>query len=139
MLRAVVYVCTSCRRQTGPGENDFDQPGPVLAERATALLASSPDIEVRAIDCLAVCKRPCTIALVARDKWTYLIGDLDNTLHAEDVAAAARAFAASANGIVPWRERPLTFRKGVIARVPPLGLADGKTVAPAVLTKVNGT
>ena len=32
----------------------------------------------------------------------------------------ARAYAATPDGIVPWRERPEIFRKRVIARVPPL-------------------
>ena len=78
-------------------------------------------ITVRPVECLAVCKRPCTLALAAADKWTYVIGDL--TLeHSDDVVAAAIAFQRSPNGIVPWSERPQPFRKGVIARVPPLGL-----------------
>jgi len=51
----------------------------------------------------------------------YIIGDLDPTLHLEDVASASTAYAATSNGIVPWRERPQTFRKGVVARIPPLG------------------
>ena len=72
------------------------------------------------VDCLAVCKRPCTVALVAADKWTYLIGDLDPCSHVDEIVAAAKSFAASDNGIVPWRERPASFRKGVIARVPPI-------------------
>ena len=76
-------------------------------------------LAVTGVDCLAVCKRPCTIALSATDKWTYLIGDLDPNSQVDEIVAAARSFAASENGIVPWRERPASFRKGVIARVPP--------------------
>lgn len=119
-LSAVIYVCTSCRRPLGDGADTFDQPGAALAERVRDLLEDDAAIEVRTVDCLAVCKRPCIIALAADDKWTYLVGDLDDVSHPEDVAAAARAYAASENGIVPWRDRPQTFRKGVIARVPPL-------------------
>ena len=76
-------------------------------------------LAVTAVDCLAVCKRPCTVALVGAGKWTYLIGDLDPESHVDEIVAAAKSFAASENGIVPWRERPASFRKGVIARVPP--------------------
>ena len=77
-------------------------------------------LTVTTVDCLAVCKRPCTVALVGADKWTYLIGDLDPGSHVDEIVAAAKSFAASDNGIVPWRERPASFRKGVIARVPPI-------------------
>lgn len=118
--RATVFVCVSCRRRLGDGENDFDQPGGLLAANLRALLRDGEAIAVEEVDCLAVCKRPCTVALAAEGKWTYVVGDLDNTLHPGEVAAVARAYAATDNGIVPWKERPATFRKGVISRIPPI-------------------
>ncbi len=121
--RATVFVCISCRRQTGVDENQFDHPGPALAERVRALLSDDPSIDVVTVECLAVCKRPCTVALAGDGKWTYVVGDLDNVAHCDDVAAVARAFAATENGIVPWKERPATFRKGVISRIPPLNFS----------------
>ncbi len=72
------------------------------------------------MDCLAVCKRPCTVALAGDGKWTYVVGDLDPDTHADDVLAAALSYGESINGIIPWRQRPQAFRKGVISRVPPL-------------------
>ena len=119
--RATVFVCISCRRKLGEGEDQFDHPGPALAERISAVLADDPTISVVPVECLAVCKRPCTVALAGDGKWTYVVGDLDNVAHFEEVAAVARAYAATDNGIVPWKERPATFRKGVISRIPPLG------------------
>lgn len=119
--RATVFVCISCRRKLGEGEDQFDHPGPALAERVSAVLADDPTISVVPVECLAVCKRPCTVALAGDGKWTYVVGDLDNVAHFEEVAAVARAYAATDNGIVPWKERPATFRKGVISRIPPLG------------------
>ena len=76
-------------------------------------------LAVTAVDCLAVCKRPCTVAFSDADKWTYLIGDLAPESHLDEIVAAVKSFAASENGIVAWRERPSSFRKGVVARVPP--------------------
>ncbi len=117
-----IFVCVSCRRSLGNAEEAFDQPGRGLAEALNARLrdAGQTGVTVTPVDCLAVCKRPCTVALVGADKWTYLIGDLDPESHAEEIVSAALSFAASENGIVPWRERPASFRKGVIARVPPI-------------------
>ena len=115
-----LFVCTSCRRAAPSTAEGFDLPGVDLARRLEPLLPPEDGIAVTPVECLAVCKRPCTIALAADGKWTYLIGDLDPAAHAEEIASATRAFAQSENGIVPWRERPLTFRRGVIARVPPL-------------------
>ena len=102
--------------------------GPGMFEALGERLASEPDIALKAVECLSVCKRPCTVALAAPGKWTYVVGDLDRDLHLEDIVVAARRYAASAEGIVPWRERPLSFRKGVVSRTPPLALAE---TAPA--------
>jgi len=120
---ATVFVCTTCRRQI-EGENGsedrFDEPGRALVIRLEELTKNDPHIAIQPVECLAVCTRPCTVSLVAENKWTYIVGDIDTGAHADDVAAMARAFASSENGIVPWRERPKVFRKGVVARVPPL-------------------
>ena len=116
-----IHVCTACRRTRTDLPEGYDQPGLALAERLAAeLAAKGSTIPVLPVECLAVCKRPCTIALSAAGKWTYLIGDLDTDTHLDEIVGAAEAYAASANGIVPWKERPQSFRKGVVARVPPL-------------------
>ena len=127
-----IFVCVSCRRNLGDAEGSFDQPGRGLAEALRARLrdGGQTSVAVTPVDCLAVCKRPCTVALVGADKWTYLIGDLDPDAHADEIVAAALSFAASGNGIVPWQERPASFRKGVIARVPPI-TAGGTAGLPA--------
>ncbi len=116
-----IHVCTACRRARADLPEGYDQPGLALAEAlAERLLAKGSTIPVVPVECLAVCKRPCTIALSADGKWTYLIGDLDTDTHLDEIVGAAEAYATSANGIVPWKERPQSFRKGVVARVPPL-------------------
>ncbi|MDP2375518.1 DUF1636 domain-containing protein [Reyranella sp.] len=121
-----IFVCVSCRRDLGDGAESFDQPGHGLVEMLQARLrdGGQTGVAVTPVDCLAVCKRPCTVALAGADKWTYLIGDLDPDSHAGEIISAALSFAASENGIVPWRERPASFRKGVIARVPPISVSE---------------
>jgi predicted metal-binding protein len=123
-----IFVCTSC----AAGD---DEP---KGASARALIAAINDrlagqevegITVRPVECLAVCKRPCTLALAAADKWTYIIGDL-TPANSDDVVAAAISFQRSSNGIIPWSERPQTFRKGVIARVPPMGFVQPDPETP---------
>ena len=114
---ATLLVCVTCKSDEGPlGAGLFT----ALGER----LAAEPDIALRPIECLSVCKRPCTVAFAAPGKWTYVVGDLTRESHLEDIVVAARRYAASPEGIVPWRERPLAFRKGVVSRTPPLALAE---------------
>jgi predicted metal-binding protein len=115
-----IHVCTACRRVREDLPDGYDQPGLSLATALSERLAGQAGIAVAAVECLAVCKRPCTLAFAADGKWTYLIGDLDAETHLDDIVSAAESFAASANGIIPWKERPIPFRKGVVARVPPM-------------------
>jgi predicted metal-binding protein len=113
---ATLLVCVTCKSDDGPlGAELFA----ALDER----LGSETGITLRPIECLSVCKRPCTVALAAAGKWTYVVGDLTREAHLEDIVTAARRYAASPTGIVPWRERPLSFRRGVVSRTPPLALA----------------
>jgi predicted metal-binding protein len=114
-----VFVCVTCGTQPDGemalGRRLYD----AVATRTGSEMAGV--INVAPIECLAVCKRPCTIALSGPGKWTCVVGDLDPEQHAGDVIAAARSYEATENGIIPWRQRPLSFRKGVVARVPPIG------------------
>jgi predicted metal-binding protein len=114
---ATLLVFVTCKSEAGPmGAGLFE----ALSER----LAVEPDIALKAVECLSVCKRPCTVALAAQGKWTYVVGDLERESHLEDIVVAARRYATSPEGIVPWRERPLVFRNGVVSRTPPLALAE---------------
>jgi predicted metal-binding protein len=112
---ATLYVCVTCKS----GE---DHPGPALFEALSARLDGEPTISLQAVECLSVCKRPCTVALAAPGKWTYVVGDLNLDDHLDDIVTAARRFAQTRDGLVPWRERPIPFRKGVISRTPPLAV-----------------
>ena len=110
---ATVLVCVTCKSEQG-------QVGAALHGALLARLDNEA-IALRAVECLSVCKRPLTVALSGGSRFGYVIGDLDPALHLEDVVTGARAYAATADGLVPWRQRPQTFRKGVIARLPPIG------------------
>jgi len=112
-----VFVCVTCK---GP-DADNEPRGRLLFEAVKARLPSGGKVAVTPVTCLAVCKRPCTVALAGPGKWTSIVGDLDHEAHVGDVVAAALSHAATEDGIIPWRQRPASFRKGVIARVPPLG------------------
>ena len=118
---ATLLVCVTCK-------SDDMALGAGLFAALGDRLAGETEIALRPIECLSVCKRPCTVALAAPGKWTYVVGDLTREAHVEDIVTAARRYAAAPAGIVPWRERPLCFRKGVVSRTPALVSAG---MAPA--------
>jgi len=114
-----LFICISCKTEDGGAV----RAGRALFDAVSAGLISGAvgNVDVKPVDCLAVCKRPCTVTLSGEGKWTYVVGDLDPVAHAGDVIAAALSYGATANGIIPWKQRPQCFRKGIVARIPPLG------------------
>ena len=119
------FICISCRGKTG----DVERPGHLLFDAVTAGLRNREDcgVTVTPVECLSVCKRPCTVALAAPGKWTYVVGDLNHADHVEDVIATVLRYRTTEDGIIPWRERPQSFRKGVVSRIPPLGFRPHST------------
>jgi predicted metal-binding protein len=111
-----IFICVTCRSKN----DDAERPGRRLFDALAARLGSGGDVTVTPVECLAVCKRPCTIAVAAAGKWSYVVGDLDPESDADDVVTMALHYGTSADGIVPWRERPHSFRRGIVSRIPPL-------------------
>ncbi len=122
--QTTIFVCTVCRQ----GDDADSRPGQQFFESLRERLADHTEaaIKVEPVECLAVCKRPCTVAFAGSGKWTYVIGDLDVGDHLDEIVAAAKSYAATANGVVAWKERPASFRKGVVSRTPPLSLCSPK-------------
>jgi predicted metal-binding protein len=117
--QVMVYVCVTCGKEDGAGETAGQRMLAAISA-AAAKAGLSDQLVPTAIECLSVCKRPCTIAIAAPGKWTYVYGDIDPANDATSVVEGIGRYADSADGLVPWRERPERFRKGVIARTPPL-------------------
>ena len=119
-----ILVCASCR--AAGADPDAPRPGAVLAAGlAQALDAiSEASVTVETVECLSVCKRPCTVALAGEGRWTYIYGDLDPKDGVETLLTFARQYRDTHDGIVPWRERAEAIRKGVVARIPPIAIAS---------------
>ncbi|MEH7827586.1 DUF1636 domain-containing protein [Gemmobacter denitrificans] len=122
MAQALLHVCTTCRRE-GAAPPDGPRPG---AQLLAALLAEPlPEgVAILPVECLSACSNGCAVALSAPDKWTYVYGRMDPETHAAAILQGAAAYAATADGLVPWRERPEIFRKQSLARIPPLPALD---------------
>lgn len=122
-----ILVCATCR--AAGGDPDAPRPGATLAAALSQALAESGEEEltVETVDCLSVCKRPCTVALTGEGRWTYIYGDLDPQSGVETLLSFARQYRQTPDGVVPWRERAEAIRKGVVARIPPLAITRTPT------------
>ncbi|RVD32480.1 DUF1636 domain-containing protein [Mesorhizobium sp. M4A.F.Ca.ET.020.02.1.1] len=113
-----VIVCSSCRDETG--SDAHPRAGALLAED-TRRAASGEKINIRTVECLGNCKRRLSAALLRDGCWSYVFGDLDAT-SGTDLVTCAKLFATSTDGLIPWRGRPDSLKRGLVARIPPLDL-----------------
>ncbi|WP_375465794.1 DUF1636 family protein [uncultured Methylobacterium sp.] len=120
MPDTVLYVCTACR--IAGDAPDGPRAGARLLDalrEAAARLPEPAGVRIEPVECLSVCKRPCTVAVASENRWTYVYGDLDPAESARIILDGVGRYAGTPDGIVPWRERPQEFRTGVVARIPP--------------------
>jgi predicted metal-binding protein len=114
-----MHVCVSCLagedRETVPRAGQRLHDALIEAQRGQDGAAS---FNIVATECLSNCNRGCSVALSGPGRWSYVYGDLREAV-VDDLLKGAAHYAATADGLVPWRERPTIFRKGVIARIPP--------------------
>lgn len=114
MRRVTLHVCQTCRR-----EGDDPAAPRQGAKLRDELAAEVPDwIDLVPVDCLGNCRRSCSVALSAPGAWTYVFGDLDAG-SVGDILTAAGLMRDTIDGLMPWRGRPESFKRGMIARIPP--------------------
>ncbi len=116
-MGAVLHVCITCRAGLPLVEGE-----PCAGARVHEALASLPAPEgviVKPVECLSACKNGASIALTGPGRWSYIYGPVSEA-DAQVILEGAAAYAGTEDGIVPWRERPVLFRKNVIARLPAL-------------------
>ncbi|MCJ2080460.1 DUF1636 family protein [Methylobacterium sp. J-090] len=121
-----LYVCTACR---AAGDATEPRAGARLLSALRDAVAEhgQPGLRIEGVECLSVCKRPCTVAVASQGRWTYVYGDLDATESARTILEGVGLYGETPDGIVPWKARPQEFRKGVVARIPPLTTPDAAT------------
>ncbi|TPJ41088.1 DUF1636 domain-containing protein [Mesorhizobium sp. B2-3-13] len=113
-----VIVCASCRDESGSDARP--RAGELLAED-TRQAASGDNIRIRTVECLGNCKRRLSAAILRDGCWSYVFGDLTTTSGA-DLVTGAKLFATSSDGLIPWRGRPDSLKRGLVARIPPLDM-----------------
>lgn len=116
-MGAVIHVCMTCKAGQPVPEGE-ERPGARL--HAALLAAGAPEgVEIRPVDCLSACDHGCNLALTKPGAWSYVYGRLTEG-DVPEILRGAALYAASTDGIVPWRDRPVIFRKQSLARIPPM-------------------
>jgi len=115
-----IHVCVTCRRQ-GDAE-DAPRAGAALADAARA--AAPEGVTIVPVKCLAACRRGPAAAISRPGAWSYVLGGLDAGDAVPALLAGAALYAADPDGLLPWRGRPETLKRGLICRLPPFPLPE---------------
>ena len=120
LLPVTLYVCMTCKAGL-PVEDGVPCAG---ARLHAALAAEGPPKGVRIVpvECLSACTEGATVALSAPGRWSYVYGRM-TLADVSDILAGAAAYAQAPDGLVPWRQRPVIFRKQSLARIPPMEIS----------------
>ena len=122
----IVSVCTTCKTADGGTVVGPD----MFAAVQAAIGNGDPNVQVRPVQCLSVCKRPATVAVTSPDGYTFLFGDLQTGSGTAALVSFVKSYRNSDYGLVPWRERAEVLRKGMVARVPPMRWSPDDGRAP---------
>lgn len=129
-MPTTITICRTCRY-----DRTCDAPvrdGMRFLKRVEDEIAANPDangVHLRAMRCMACCDKACAAQIAADGKMTYVFFGLDAEHNAADLVAFARSHERSADGVVPFGERPEAIKKKIGTRIAPLTDA-----APAVET-----
>ncbi|WP_102224961.1 DUF1636 family protein [Acidimangrovimonas sediminis] len=114
---ATLHVCITCKAGQPVTEGEAC-PGARLHAALTAVPCPE-GLRIVPVECLSACKTGAAVALSRPGSWSYVYGRLEPE-QAQDILDGAAAYARTTDGLVPWRERPVVFRKQSLARIPPL-------------------
>ena len=120
-----LHICMTCKAGLPVEEGEACMGARVYA--AVTALEVPEGVQVVPVDCLSACNTGAAVALSAPGRWSYVYGRMTDD-NAADILAGAAAYAAAPDGLVPWRARPVIFRKQSLARIPPLEAPDAQSV-----------
>ena len=127
--QTTVLICVTCR--TPNDVPNAPLAGELLAEATFGAAGDDAGISVLRVRCLGNCTRGPSAAIRNKHTWTYVFGGLDPLRDGPELVAGARLLANASDGLMPWRGRPESLKRGLIARVPPIGWHDDTDVKPA--------
>jgi len=117
-----VVVCNTCRVSAEERETPDGVRGGAQLAAALREAADGTGVAIQEMPCLFNCTQHCSIHLRASGKIGYVLGRFEPTAEAaRAIVDYAVAYAASDEGVVPYRQWPEGVKGHFIVRVPPAG------------------
>jgi len=109
-----------CKRENWDAETDSRPHGEDMAELVEKI-AGKRDVKTRRVSCLMGCTHGCNVAIQAKGKLAYTLGNFTpDAAAAEAIVDYAELHARSETGQVPFRQWPQGVKGHFITRHPAL-------------------
>jgi predicted metal-binding protein len=123
-----LFVCTTCGSKWENGQRVGTSEGERLLQQLQALHQTwdlATEFPIQAVGCMSACSRSCAISFAAAGKHTYLFGDIpvnEVEIPLSNILECAAKYYQHPTGVLPWAERPIPLKQGILAKIPPLSL-----------------
>lgn len=121
MAQPTLFVCALCRFSATEREQNGVSGGQYLLDRLSQALAEqelTEQVNLQPVRCMAACSHSCVVALTAPEKLTFVFNELSPDQSTDELLSFTQQYLASANGNVPYRERPPLVRSKLMAVLP---------------------
>ncbi|MCL1469976.1 DUF1636 domain-containing protein [Argonema antarcticum] len=119
-----LFVCKTCATVWKQGKPEGKSGGQQLLEHLSELHQNwdlKDNFPIQEVQCMSACSHSCTVSFAAPGKYTYLFGNLPVQDSAAAILECATQYYAKPDGSLPWSERPEPLKKGILAKIPPIG------------------
>lgn len=123
-MQHILFVCKTCATVWKQGKPEGKSGGQKLLEHLSELHQNwdlKDNFPIQEVQCMSACSHSCTVSFAAPGKYTYLFGDLPVQDSAAAILECAAQYYAKPDGSLPWSERPEPLKKGILAKIPPIG------------------
>lgn len=130
MAQHTLFVCTICRLPQATGPANAADPsseisgGQLLLNQLHECFAGQEQIQIQPVRCMGVCSRSCVVALAAPGKLTFILSEL-TPASVPELQEFSQQYISQHGGNVPFKQRPIAVRQGMVAVLPALPVAQG--------------
>ncbi len=116
----ILHICITCRAK---GHDDAQpRAGKLFYDAISAKFLDSDiadNATIMPVKCLVQCDNICAASLSHQDKFNYLLSGLNPDTHQDDLLNFFEKYCHSADGIVPFAERPKSIKSAIKGRIAP--------------------
>jgi len=121
--QTTLFVCSLCGFSEKERSRNGTSGGQHLIQQLQHELDSrnlQDAVNLQPLRCMAGCSQPCSVSVAAPNKLTFVLSGVSPTESAADLSEFCQQYTDSADGRVPYRDRPAPIRKATAFVLPPL-------------------